>query len=252
MFWGKNKDEIIYCAAAIGINMNVNTLNQKYMGAGEKSSTNGHTDDIMSLGVCPNRKLVVTGSLGSRPLILVWDSESMEVIARAKLGRNTRAVSTIRFSKDGKYFFCSDKHNDSNVYCFEAQTAKLVGQNKCGSDPVFDGDAGANNTFGVATKRGVYIFNFDGNELDKKRGLFGSHSRTSMITITFDAEKNCFYTGTSKGSIYEWQGNSCVNSVKMHEGSVRGLQWSNGVLLSSGSRDNKLIISKNMEVLKTI
>lgn len=34
MFWGANKDEIIYCAAAIGINMNVNSLQQKYMGAG--------------------------------------------------------------------------------------------------------------------------------------------------------------------------------------------------------------------------
>lgn len=63
----------------------------------------------------------------------------MEIIARANLGRNTRAVSTIRFSKDGKLFFCSDKHNDSNVYCFEAESGNLVGQNKCGSDPIFDG-----------------------------------------------------------------------------------------------------------------
>jgi outer membrane protein assembly factor BamB len=84
------------------------------------------------------------------------------VIARTNLGRNTRAVSTIRFSKDGKYFFCTDKHNDSNVYCFETESAKLVGTEKCGSDPVFDADAGANNTFACATKRGVYIFNWDG------------------------------------------------------------------------------------------
>jgi hypothetical protein len=34
MFWGKNPDEIIYCAAALGIVMNANTLNQRYMGAG--------------------------------------------------------------------------------------------------------------------------------------------------------------------------------------------------------------------------
>lgn len=63
---------------------------------------------------------MVTGSLGSRPLIIVWDSETMEVKASTNLGRNTRAVSSIRFSKDGKYFFCTDKHNDSNVYCFNA------------------------------------------------------------------------------------------------------------------------------------
>ena len=34
MFWGKNKDEIIYCAAALGIAMNTTNLNQRYMGAG--------------------------------------------------------------------------------------------------------------------------------------------------------------------------------------------------------------------------
>ena len=87
----------------------------------------------------------------------------MEVIARNKLGRNTRAVSSIRFSKDGKYFFDTDKYHDSNVYCFRTEGAGLVGQNKCGSDPVFDGESGANNTFACATNRGCYFFHFDGN-----------------------------------------------------------------------------------------
>ena len=62
----------------------------------------------------------------------------MQIISRASLGRNTRAVSTLRFSKDGKYFFCTDKHNDSNAYCFEVETGTKVGMNQCGSDPVFD------------------------------------------------------------------------------------------------------------------
>ena len=103
--------------------MNAKTLAQRYMGAGLSSQAKGHTDDVMALGVCPKRKFVVTGSLGARPDIIVWDSDNMSVVARNKLGRNTRAVSSIRFSKDGKLFFCTDKHNDSNVYCFKADTA---------------------------------------------------------------------------------------------------------------------------------
>lgn len=77
----------------------------------------------MTLGISPDRRLVVTGSLGARPDIIVWDSDNMNVLARNKLGRNTRAVVSIRFSRDGKYFFCADKHNDSNVYCFKTDTA---------------------------------------------------------------------------------------------------------------------------------
>lgn len=119
LFWGKNLDEIVYPAAALGIVMSVKTLNQRFMGAGLTSESGGHLDDVMALGLCPKRKLCVTGSLGERPDIIVWDTETMKVLARTKLGRNTRAVSSIRFSKDGKFFFCTDKHNDSNVYCFK-------------------------------------------------------------------------------------------------------------------------------------
>jgi hypothetical protein len=40
--------------------------------------------------------------------------------------------------------------------------------------------------------------------------------------------------------------------VKVHEGSIRGLQWSNGYLLSSGSRDRKLKVSKGNQIVKVI
>ncbi len=106
-------------------------------------------------------------------MILVWDSDTMQIIARANLGRNTRAVSSLRFSRDGKLFFCTDKHNDSNVYCFETETGQMMGTNKCGADPVFDGEAGDNNTYAVATKRGMWFF--DGPGMDKKKGIFNGN-----------------------------------------------------------------------------
>lgn len=98
--------------------MNTSTLKQRFMGTGVNKEANGHTDNVVALGVDLKRKRVVTGSIGARPLIIVWDSDTMEIISRTNLGRNTRAVSSLRFSRDGKLFFCSDKHNDSNVYCF--------------------------------------------------------------------------------------------------------------------------------------
>lgn len=138
--------------------MNTNTLKQRFMGTGVNKEANGHTDNVLTLGVDINRKRVVTGSLGARPAIIVWDADTMEIISRTNLGRNTRAVSALRFSRDGKYFFCADKHNDSNVYCFETETGQLMGTNKCGADPVFDGEAGDNTTFAVATRRGMWFF----------------------------------------------------------------------------------------------
>lgn len=139
MFWSHTKDEIIFPAAALGIVMNVNSLKQRFMGTGVNKEANGHTDNVLTLGVDPSRKRVVTGSIGARPAIIVWDADTMEILSRTNLGRNTRAVTALRFSRDGKLFFCGDKHNDSNVYCFETATGQLLGQSKCGSDPIFDG-----------------------------------------------------------------------------------------------------------------
>lgn len=48
----------------------------------------------------------------------------------------------------------------------------MVDKDKCGSDPVFDADGG-DNSFACATKRGVYIFELNGQSLKKRRGLFG-------------------------------------------------------------------------------
>jgi WD40 repeat protein len=75
---------------------------------------------------------------------------------------------------------------------------------------------------------------------------------TAQIVITFNGDTKTFYTGTSQGDIYEWQGTSCIKNAKVHSGSVRGLQWSNGYLLSSGSKDNCVKVSKGYEVIKTI
>jgi WD40 repeat protein len=68
---------------------------------------------------------------------------------------------------------------------------------------------------------------------------------TAMITVTYDEDSKTFYSGTANGSIYHWQGNSCIKTQKIHEGSVMGLAYASGKLLSSGSKDNLIKISKN-------
>ena len=38
----------------------------------------------------------------------------------------------------------------------------------------------------------------------------------AMITITYDYDAKVFYSGTSTGQIYTWQGNNCTKSQKIH------------------------------------
>lgn len=86
--------------------------------------------------------------------------------------------------------------------------------------------------------------------MDKKKGIFNGNEMTAMITITYDYDEKLFYSGTANGCVYVWQGNSCIKTHKLHEGSVMGLAYASGKLLSSGSKDNSVKISKNGETLK--
>lgn len=236
--------------------MDVTTLKQKFMGAGNINSARGHTDDIMALGISPDRKWVVTGSLGAQPDIILWSADSMEIKNRTKLGRNTRAVSTIRFSKpDGKFIFCSDKHNDSNVYCFDTETLKPRASDKCGADPVIDAETGTDNRFACATKSGLWFFQYtEGQGIAKNRGVFGNNPRTAMSTVTFNSADKTFLSGSIDGFVYIWEGVSCTKVMKAHEGSVMAINWVDGLVYSSGSQDKTLkvwesgMLSKSYEL----
>jgi hypothetical protein len=72
----------------------------------------------------------------------------------------------------------------------------------------------------------------------------------AMITVTYDNDAQLFYSGTSNGQIYHWAGNTCIKSQKLHDGAVMGLAYASGKLLSSGSKDSLIKISKDGQVLK--
>jgi hypothetical protein len=69
--------------AAVGIVMDTNTCNQKIYGArqvpmGPKNTANSsdfHRDDILSLDISQDRKMIVTGQVGNTPSIHVWNAE---------------------------------------------------------------------------------------------------------------------------------------------------------------------------------
>lgn len=186
--------------------MDTATLKQKYMGSGSINKADGHSDDVLCLDVNVTRKLAVTGSVGTKPTLILWDTETLAILARANLPRGTRAVSTVRFSEHNKYIFCTDRHNDGNVYCFDSNL-KLVGTQKCG-DIVIDSAAGTvveNGSFACATKNGVWFFTIKGNEFSKHLGTYNDKSlKITMTSMAFSEEDGCFYSGDTAGYIYIW------------------------------------------------
>ena len=63
-------------AGAVGVLFDLTKNTQRFLGAGEKKTANGHTDDIISLAVTADRTLLATGQVGEKPLVCVWDLDS--------------------------------------------------------------------------------------------------------------------------------------------------------------------------------
>lgn len=69
-----------------------------------------HNDDITSLDTWNN--IVVTAEMGRRPLIAVWNCETMELVASFSEPLE-RSISNVAISPNGKYVAAtsmSDKH----------------------------------------------------------------------------------------------------------------------------------------------
>lgn len=70
------------------------------MGAGESSSTKGHSDDITALCIANDKCTVATGEVGKNPKIIVWNATNMSISKEFRQGRGSRGVTSLAFNKD--------------------------------------------------------------------------------------------------------------------------------------------------------
>lgn len=90
-YFGKDNNEIIFAAAALGVVQDLKTRKQRFFGGGEKDKDADkylkdcphHQDDITSLDIAGGemRNIVATGECGKMSTVHVWDTMTMQSIA---------------------------------------------------------------------------------------------------------------------------------------------------------------------------
>jgi WD40 repeat protein len=241
-----NPNEIIYPAACLGIKQDLKTRKQVFYGGGPSKSNDKHTDDIISLAISPDRKLVATGSLGARPLVMIWDPQSMSTVASFKLDRNTRCVAVMCFSRDGKTLFLGDKANEHNVYRYDIQGNKLD-TTKTGSDNLND-CAASNDGFATVSKDG-FLF-FGASDFKKKRGLSNGNDVGPLACVA--SSGSTFYAGDIKGGMFVFEGNNCTKGHAAHEKALMALAAFEDCIVSSGADNKVKVWSKSLECTREI
>ncbi len=148
-------------------------------------------------------------------------------------------------SADGNLVAMVDRHDQHNVFVFEAKSGTLVGKDVGDTNKIFDicfsAKKGENRFVTVGAK---HIKFWDASPLSGRRGVFGAAGeQTSFACSAFDDQGVC-YTGGANGLIYVWNGNTCAKTLKFHNGGFVGaLRFAEGKIYSGGKDGNLCVIN---------
>ena len=257
LFYSKNQDEIIYMTAALGVVLNKKFNTQKIYGGGPTDRDIGHTDDITALAIHPDLDTVATGEVGKNPKICVWSATNPDrSLMEFRQDRDSRAVTCLGFSFNGKYLAAADLHNDHNVRVWDWARGTRLAIIKGGPDRIFDLSwSRLTLDFVTAGIKHVEIWNFDESKplLSKKKGIFGNTG--TVVNMTCSAWiQNFALTGGLNGKVYKWSGNSLAASVQVHKDQfgIHSMSVVNDNVLTGG-KDNTLKVSdSSLQVKRTI
>jgi len=145
LYYGKQWDQVVYPAAALGIIHQISTNVQTFFGGGMveskaknvSSTQNAHTDDILCLHISKDYNYVATGQVGASPVAFIWDMSGNKV-GRYELPKGSRGITAINMSHDNKYVAMADLHDNHNVFVFDVSAGNMVYTDKGGSNKIFD------------------------------------------------------------------------------------------------------------------
>lgn len=236
-----NKEgDIIYHAASVGIVLNQGLNTQRHFFE--------HTSEIVCLALHPNMIYVATGDVGLVPHICIWDTMTMECLARIS-GLLKRGISHLCFSSDGNYLAASamDDYHCIAIYDWDkcTTTAKNVA-NKAKKT-----NSNALVATGQATPASILslLFNpsgdqliapavnelnfisFSGGVIKVNKGERPDCSATSdlMENVEKQALLCAAYVGTTlvtgcfRGELLMWKGRKLSKCVKAHQGCVNAI-----------------------------
>eukprot|EP01135_Chromosphaera_perkinsii_P001223 Nk52_evm22s162 gene=Nk52_evmTU22s162 len=212
----KNGD-LVYFVASVGVVFNASKRTQRFY--------QGHDDDLISLSLHPEGKLIATGQVGDEPFICVWDSESLETKSLLK-GVHSSGISSLGFSGDGEKIVSVGLEEHYHIAAWEWATGTMIASCRGSKDRIFDVQFSpyeANSIVSCGVKH-IKFWDLSGNSLLAKKGVFGKTGEVqSLLCLAFGPD-NVTYSGGLNGDIYKFVGNTLVGSLaKAHTAAIFSL-----------------------------
>ncbi|XP_012868821.1 PREDICTED: echinoderm microtubule-associated protein-like 5 [Dipodomys ordii] len=199
--------EIVYFVAGVGVVYSPREHRQKFY--------RGHSDDIISLALHPERVLVATGQVGKEPYICVWDSYTVQTISVLK-DVHTHGIACLAFDLDGQRLVSVGLDSKNTVCVWDWKRGKMLSMAPGHTDRIFDisWDLYQPNKLVSCGVKHIKFWNLCGNALTPKRGIFGKTGDLQTILCLACARDELTYSGALSGDIYVWKGINLIRTIQ--------------------------------------
>ena len=207
---------VVYYTAAVGVVLDPRRRRQRFF--------LGHTDDVTSIAMAPDRAVVATGQVTSRaddggkanPYVCVWDTDTCAELRRLEHEGDERSIVAMAFSPDGRRLLTVTTDNNHTVHLWDWRAGRLlsVRKGKNGVPPQVYGavwsalDASVVMTYGVHHVAFWKLVEVEGaggdvQMIGPQTGDFNRQGVTSVLSAVFLSLKRVA-TGVEDGSILIW------------------------------------------------
>jgi len=112
-----NLVEYIYLAGGVIVIAEMNDPNKQYF-------LRGHDNEVRTISLSKNGKLLASGQKGENSDILVWDYHSRRILYT--LSEHDYAVTFLRFSNDDRLLYSNGNITDKKIFIWDMATGNIV------------------------------------------------------------------------------------------------------------------------------
>lgn len=193
-----------------------------------------HLDEVVSVAMHPDRLIVASGEEGESPTLLVWHSETMDVLYRHR-GLHRHAIVHLVFSPNGQVLLSLDKDENKTIIATRWADGTILFKDSIQAQYSPIGIVLKKNTFVCTCDTKIWFWIKYREGYTRQAGVFPKNKpEEAVLSILPTANGENVITGMITGRLMLWLGINCIRLVKAHTSAVTVLCQAHDGFLSGG------------------
>ena len=233
-------NDIVYSSGKFAIVFLIKTNEQRIF--------TGHVEEVTCMIMHPNLKYIATGEDGKDPSVIVWNTETLEVLHKSS-GNYHHGISQLSFSPaKGDLLLIVDNADVKSVTLLHWQTNTVIYKDLIDAKLITSAVILPKDTFAICGDCHVYFWNKYTEGFYRREGLFLKNKAKEVVTCMISSKNNDgMVSGTISGKLLLWNGINCTRQVRAHSGCINALHFCQDGFLSAGKDSRIRMWSSTME-----